>query len=58
MNSEIVIISIVIIFCLWIEMRFKPRFEVTVNRDLLLFYNVYMFGTKRNYINLHIKIKS
>ena len=53
----IITVSIVIIFCLWIEMRFKPRFEVTVNRDLLLFYNVYMFGTKRNYINLHIKIK-
>lgn len=51
-------ISAIIIFIIWVEMRFKPRFQLTVNRDLLLFYNVYMFGTKRNYINLYIKIKS
>lgn len=53
-----ILVSIIIIFVLIIEIRFKPRFEVNnISRDLLLFYNVHMFSTKRNYINLHIKIK-
>jgi hypothetical protein len=49
------LVSIIVVLALIIEIRFKPRLEVTVNRDVLLFYNVYTFGTRRNYINLHIK---
>lgn len=50
------ILGALIAFIFIAELRFRPRFEVTVNRDLLLFYNVYTFGTRRNYIDLKIKI--
>ena len=49
-------LSIIIVLILIVKIRFRPRIEVTVNKDVLLFYNVYTFGIKRSYINLHIKL--
>ncbi len=49
------IISCIAVIIFIIEIRFSPRIQISRNRDILIFYNVYILGTRRNYINTHIK---